>query len=85
MKDLDLKNGVWLITTIKDGNHYKYIAESVEDLPNMATKLQIEPYRYQMANNVLDYLTPIFNKGPVYPNAIKVDKIMQAVFAALEG
>lgn len=39
------REGIWVIRKIKDGNHYKYEGEKIEDLPKIMTRASFEPYK----------------------------------------
>ena len=84
LSNLNLEEGVWLISKIQDGMHYKYISDKIESIPNKVQKIELEMYRYKMAKNIRQYLLPIFQNGPVYADHIKVDRIMDAIFDSLE-
>ena len=84
LSNLNLEEGIWAVTKIPNGIHYKYITDKVDDLPKKSTSLQLESYRYKIANNIRDYLTPLFRTGPLFPDAIKIDEIMKVIFNALE-
>ena len=45
MKELNLKPGIWTIRKIKDGDHYRFEGEKIEDLPQIMKRASFEPYR----------------------------------------
>lgn len=41
----NLKEGIWTIRKIRDGKHWKFEGEKIEDLPEIMTRATFEPYR----------------------------------------
>lgn len=42
---MNLKEGIWVVRKIKDGDHYKYEGEKIEDVPDIMIRSSFEPYR----------------------------------------
>jgi hypothetical protein len=78
---IPLKDGIYMVQTILNGTHVKFLHERLEDLPKAMVLASFEPYRKKISDSFLELITKTDN--PV--SILNTKSLMKVVDTVMKG